>query len=280
MGFRTDNGYLYGLFVEFIYHDFIGVFVAIVVQRLGRELPKLLTRVRFPAIAPSPVLQSRWSSIVLIPMTVLSGHRPERPVNGQRRGDAYGPDEDGGVEAVVSILSVSMVLIFLSDLNWRSGQPAAFRAVFYPAMLAIVIAFDAYLWSVLRYGGPRIVLTVECSEETEYRICLDGKKLRSGWMLGYRGPIDDEMRCRKGRHVLTVESGGSVETAEVDVDEAARVRIVIDGGIGIGPDDGGRAQRAGRRLTENMAVLLYAASCFSMSAIAIVTILFNEIRSG
>lgn len=181
-------------------------------------------------------------------------------------------------KAVILALSISMVLIFMSYLNGRSGQSASLRIAFCSAMLIIVMAFDVYMWNVLRCGGPRIVFTVSCSEETEYRIRLDGKKWRLGGMVRYRGAIDDEICCKKGRHTLSVESERSVETAEIDVDGTAYIRILIHGDIDIEPDDHDRAQGSGLRLTENRAVLMYAAFCFFMAAMAIIAILFNELR--
>ncbi len=182
-------------------------------------------------------------------------------------------------KVIILVLSVSMFLIFLSDLNGRSGQPALFKIVFYSTVLVVVLAFDVYMWNVLRYGGTRVVFTVTCPEDTDYRVRLDGKG-RFDWMVRYRGPIDDEIRCKRGHHTLSVESGGSIKTVEVDVDEVAFVRILIRGDIDIEQDDYDRTREPDPSSIERKAVLLYAAFCFFMAAIAIVIVFFQEIRSG
>ncbi len=198
---------------------------------------------------------------------------------GNRQVIATGPMKFMLSKAVILIFSISILLIFLSDSYERIGRSDLFTTVYYPTLFVMVIALDVHMWFVLRDGGTRVVFKVTCPEDTDYRVRLDGKR-RISRIFEYRGPIVDEIRCKRGCHTLSVVSGGSVETAEVDVDEVAFVRIRIHGDIDIEPDDYDWTREPDPRSMEIKAVLLYAAFCFFMTAMTIVTVFFQEIRSG
>ncbi len=183
-------------------------------------------------------------------------------------------------KAVILILSISMILIFLLVFNERSTQPSSVGIAYHSFILFIVIALDVYMWNVLRCGGPRIMFTVRCPEDTGYCIRVDGKKKRYEGIAEYYGTIDDEIYCKKGHHTLSVESGGSIESMEIDVDDVASITIRIYDGIEIEPDHSDRTDELDPRSLENKAVLLYAAFCFFMAAMAIITMFFDEIRSS